>query len=98
MKYIIAFIVLISLVFCDSPFEKYKLAEKIYKEVKKHTLECVAKSGNASDNLRNYANNNLKVPFTEQVSLSRFLNNETDRGVISNCRNKAFNSVLINNQ
>ncbi len=98
MKYIIAFIVLISLAFCESPFGDFKPSEQILQRIKKHILECVAKSGIVSSNLRNYANNNLKVAYNEQVNLSQFAKNEADRTVIRNCRNEAFIFALINNQ
>ena len=43
MKYIIAFIVLISLAFCRHPLETFDLpAEQINQKVKKALLECIA--------------------------------------------------------
>ena len=92
MKYIIAFIVLISLVFCGHPLEKFKPADQINEEVKKALLECIQQS-DASLILKLYAAETLNNPYNTLTHLSTFAVNGADEKVISYCRNKAFNSA-----
>ena len=93
MKYIIAFIVLISLVFCRHPLENFKPAEQISQKVKKALLECIEQNGNGSDLLKKYAAETLLLPYNKLTHLSTFAVNGADEKVISYCRNKAFNSA-----
>ena len=48
MKYIIVFIVLISLAFCEPPVARAIPAEEAFTELKKKILECIIKSEDAS--------------------------------------------------
>ena len=93
MKYIIAFIVLISLVFCEPPVGNAIPAEEAFTEIKKHILECIVKSEKASPEMKKYAAETLLLPYNKLTHLSTFAVNGADEKVISYCRNKAFNSA-----
>ena len=90
MKYIIAFIVLISLVFCEPPVGNAIPAEEAFTEIKKNILECIVQSEKASPEMKKYATENLNAGYKEQLNLSQFRNNEADRLVIRQCRRQAF--------
>ena len=91
MKYVLFFIVLISLVICEpSPIGKILPAEEVFINVKKSILECISKDLTATEELRKYAQDNLDGGCKETLSFSKYRQNETDNNVIRQCRRKAF--------
>ena len=90
MKYIIALIVLISVVYCEPTLAKAIPAEEAFTGIKKNILECISKDQNASAELREYATQQLEAGMKETLLLSRYQQNETDRNIIRLCRRKAF--------
>ena len=90
MKFIIiTFIALTSLVL-NQPVGKAIPAEDAFIEIKKSILDCILKSETTSEELKNYANENISNGYKETLLLSRFRDNEKDRLVIRQCRRKAF--------
>ena len=90
MKYIIAFIVLISLAFCEPPLGNAIPAEEAFVEIKKKLLNCLVESEKASPELKKYATENINAGYKDQLRLFQFRNNESDRFVIRQCRRDAF--------
>ena len=90
MKFIIiAFATLISLVL-NQPVGQAIPVEEAFVEIKKSILECIIKSDKASQELKNYAVENVNNGYKETLLLSNFRNNESDRLVIRQCRRQAF--------
>ena len=91
MKYIITFIVLISLAFCEPPVAKAVPAEEVFTELKKNILECIVKAEKASPELKKYATETLEAGFKETLNLSQFTNNnDSDRLIVRTCRRQAY--------
>ena len=90
MKYIISFIVLISLAFCEPPLGNAIPAEEHFVQMKKNILDCIVKSDKASAELKEYATEYLNTGHKDQLKLYQFRNNEADRLVIRKCRREAF--------
>ncbi len=90
MKYIFAFLLLISFAFCEPQIGKVIPAEEAFTEIKKSILECISKDENASPELRNYALENLNNGYKETLIFNKYRQNETDRLIIRQCRRKAF--------
>ena len=92
MKYIIAFLALITFICCQAqvPVHHAIPAEEAFVEIKKSILECIIKSDKASQELKNYAVENVNNGYKETLLLSNFRNNESDRLVIRQCRRQAF--------
>ena len=90
MKYIIAFIVLISFVFCEPPVARAIPAEEAFTEIKKKILECITKSENTSPEMKQYANDALLSGFKEALNLSQFRKQDPDRSIIRQCRREAL--------
>ena len=92
MKYIIFCLLIITFVVCDrkksilNPLS----VDEVFPELKKKLLECISQSENASDNLKNYANENLKSGLKEPLNFSTFKLVETDRVIIRKCRREAL--------
>jgi len=86
MKNIIIFLILIFFIVCQPEDGAIPNED----DIKKSILECIANNENASPNLRNYANENLSNGFKENIILSKYMKNETDRLIIRQCRKKAF--------
>ena len=92
MKYIISFIVLISLAFCEPPLGNAIPAEEHFVQIKKNILDCIVKSDKASAELKEYATEYLNTGHKDQLKLYQFRNNESDRFVIRQCRREAFSN------
>ena len=90
MKFIIAFIVLISLAFCEPPVARAIPAEEAFTELKKKILECIVKSENASPEMKQYASDALLSGYKEALNLSQFRKKDSDRLVTRQCRREAF--------
>ena len=90
MKYIIAFLVLITFVVCPPVADRAIPAEEAFTEIKKSILECIANDEKASPELKNYANENLNNGYKETLIFSKYRQNEVDRLIIRQCRRKAF--------
>ena len=92
MKYIILCLLIITFVVCDK--KKSILSplsiDEVFPELKKKLLECISKSENASDNLKNYANENLNSDLKEPLNFATFKLIETDRVIIRKCRREIF--------
>ena len=95
MKYIIVFLVLISLAFCEPG--KLIPAEEAFIDLKKNILECIVKSEKASPEMKKYATDNLNSGANDTLNLAQFKNNETDRLIIKQCRREAFLSTTKKN-
>ena len=90
MKYIITFIILISLAFCEPPVAKAVPAEEVFTELKKNILECIVKAEKASPELKKYATDQLAAGYKESLLLSQFRNNDSDRLIVRTCRRQAY--------
>ena len=90
MKYIIAFLVLITFVVCPPTVDRAIPAEEAFSDIKKNILECIVNDTKASPELRNYAQESLNNGFKETLVLSKYRQNESDRLIIRQCRRKAF--------
>ena len=90
MKYIIAFLFLITYVVCPPTAERAIPAEEAFSEIKKKILECIVNDEKTSPELRNYATENLNNGYKETLILSKYRQNEVDRLIIRQCRRKAF--------
>ena len=92
MKYITFCLLLITFVVCDK--KKSILnplsIDEVFPELKKKLLECISKNENASDNLKNYANENLNSGLKEPLNFSTFKLVETDRVIIRKCRRETL--------
>ena len=92
MKFVITFLFLISFVLSE-PNGNVIPTEESFTEIKKSILECIAKDINVSNELKNYANENLNNGFKERLSFSSFRENENDRNIIRQCRRQAFQFI-----
>ena len=90
MKYIIAFLVLISLVICEPQVGQVIPAEEAFTEIKKKILECIEKETTASAELRQYASTMLSTGYKETLNFAKYRENETDKEIIRQCRRKSF--------
>ena len=91
MKYIIVFLVLISLAFCQpSTGKTIPKEEEVFADMKKLILECIIKSEKASPEMKKYAAENLNAGPNETLNLAQFINNESDRFIIRQCKREAF--------
>ena len=90
MKYIIAFIVLISFVFCEPPVARAIPAEEAFTELKKKILECIIKSEDASPEMKQYATDTLQSGYKGTLNLSQFRKKDSDRLAARQCRREAF--------
>ena len=86
---IIAFFALTTLVLSDL-VGKVIPAEEAFTEMKKSILECISKNENASAELKNYVNDNINNGYKDTLLLAKFIENETDRLVIRQCRRQSF--------
>ena len=96
MKYIIAFLFLITFVVCPPTIERAIPAEEAFTDIKKKILECIVNDEKASPELKNYAQENLDKGLKETLILTKYRQNEVDRLIIRQCRRKAF--VLTSKQ
>ena len=92
MKYIFYLLLLFEISFCNK--KKAILTphtmEEVVPALKKSLLECISKSESASEELKNYANENLSKELKDHLHLSQFKGVETDKLVIRKCRREAF--------
>ena len=91
MKYLLIFVALLSLSFCEAPPKSKIIAvEDAFVSVKKTILECLSKSEVASAELKKYATDALATDLKESLNLHKFRENPNDKVVIRNCRREAF--------
>ena len=91
MKYLLIFVALLSLSFCEAPPKARPIAvEDAFISIKKTILECLSKSEVASAELKKYATDALATDLKESLNLRKFTENPNDKVVIRNCRREAF--------
>ncbi len=92
MKYILCLLLLFTIAYCNkkkSILSPYTMEEAI-PTLKKSFLECISKSEAASEELKNYANENLTKELKEHLHLSQFKILESDKLVIRKCRRETL--------
>ena len=93
MKFIIAFLVFISLVFCQPHSVVEKTSDEFYAKMKQSILDCIKKADNASPELQKYIKE-LPTDSKEPLILSKFATkNESDRLLIRRCRRESFLTI-----
>ena len=91
MKYLLIFVALLSLSFCEAPPKARPIAvEDAFISIKKTILECLSKSEVASAELKKYATDALATDLKESLNLHKFRENPNDKDVIRKCRREAF--------
>ena len=92
MKYFLCLLLLFEITFCNrkkSILSPHTM-EDVFPALKKSLLECISKSETASEELKNYANENLTKELKNHLQLSQFKILETDKLVIRKCRRETF--------
>ena len=86
MKFIIAFLVFISLVFCQPYPVVEKTSDEFYAQMKQSIIDCIKKADNASPELQKYVKER-PADSKEPLLLSQFgSKHESDRLIIRKCR------------
>ena len=91
MRYIIYFIILFTFIFCSPDADKTITVED---EIKKSILECIVNNEKTSPKLRNYANEKLSSGYKEDLLLTKYVQNDTDRNIIRQCKKNAYLSTI----
>ena len=92
MKYIIAFLALITFICCqpEVPVHHAIPAEEAFVEIKKSILNCINGDDRASPELKEYVKGYLASDMKEPLLLTKYRQTETDRLLIRQCRRKSF--------
>ena len=92
MKYIIAFLALLTFVCCqpEVPVHHAIPAEEAFIDIKKTIINCINEDERASPELKEYVKGYLATDMKEPLLLSKYRQNETDRLIIRQCRRKSF--------
>ena len=92
MKYIIAFIALITFICCQYRIPEHILipSEEALVEIKKTILNCIDNDARASPQLKEYTRGYLASNMKEELLLAKYEGNDTDRIIIKECRGKSF--------
>ena len=77
--------------FCSSNTDKTITVED---EIKKNILECIVNNDKTSQKLRNYANEKLSSGYKEDLLLTKYVQNDTDRNIIRQCKKNAYLSTI----
>jgi hypothetical protein len=91
MRYIIAFLILITFVFCAPDTDK---EISVNDEIKKSILECIVNNEKTTPKLRNYVKEILNNDIKEDLLLTKYRQNDADRIIIRQCRKKAYLSTI----
>ncbi len=87
--FLVVFITLISLLFCEAPPKDRMKKEEALLEIRKNILQCLSKQ-DTSPELKKYVNEVLAKDTNEELRFRHFLNNEHDRRLIRTCKREAF--------
>ena len=92
MKYIFAFLALITFIYCQAevPVHHAIPAEEAFVEIKKSILNCINEDNRASPELKEYVKGYLASDMKEPLLLTKYRQTETDRLLIRQCRRKSF--------
>ena len=92
MKYIIAFLALITFICCQRPVPEHILipSEEALVEIKKTILNCIDNDARASPQLKEYTRGYLASDMKEELLLAKYEGNDTDRIIIKECRGRSF--------
>ena len=77
--------------FCSHNTDKTNTVED---EIKKNILECIVNNDKTSQKLRNYANEKLSNGYKEDLLLTKYVQNDTDRNIIRQCKKNAYLSTI----
>ena len=92
MKYIIAFLALITFICCQPqvPVHHVIPSEEAFIGIKKTILNCINEDDRASPELKEYVKGYLASNMKEPLLLTKYRKNDTDRIIIRQCRRKSF--------